>query len=288
MPNKTFLETYPLYKKFQTELKFHPDGEYSYTTFDKLQSPAIHMYCQICESEQTYNMANEFHELESAINTPVHGKVKRLLYICSSCKKGQIVFLIKFGPNIDKPVEGSKKNHIVYFQKVGQYPAWSIKMDKELEKMLSSHADYYHKGLTCESQSYGIGAYAYFRRIAEDIIDELLESIADLITEPDKEKYLKALEKTKSATNTQEKIDLVKHLLPQSLRPNNMNPLDTLFSALSDGLHARTDEECMEQAEIIKKVLVYLVNQIVRTKQESKEFTEGMQKLLDKKIDHKS
>jgi len=167
-------------------------------------------------------------------------------------------------------------------KKVGQYPAWSIEPDKRLKKLLGEHGDYYKNGLTCESQSYGIGAYAYFRRITEDVIDNLLESITGLIEPSEKKKYEEALKKTKKTKVAEEKIDLVKDLLPASLRPGNINPLKTLYSALSLGLHEQTDEECMKQAEIIRRALVYLVNQIMRTKEDKKIFTEGMKKLLGK------
>ena len=62
-------------------------------------------------------------------------------------------------------------------KKVGQSPAWDIVMDKELESLLGDHAYFYKSGLICESQRYGIGAFAYYRRIVEEVIDELLVSV---------------------------------------------------------------------------------------------------------------
>jgi hypothetical protein len=78
-----------------------------------------------------------------------------------------------------------------------------------LEKTLGKHSKTFRKGLICESQGYGVGAFAYYRRITEEIIDELLASIADLIEVDNKEQYLEALEKTKQTRVTQEKIDLL-------------------------------------------------------------------------------
>lgn len=139
--------------------------------------------------------------------------------------------------------------------------------------------------MVCESQGYGIGAYAYYRRIIESIIDSLLDSIADLIVEGEKQRYLKALEKTKKTTIAQEKIDLVKDLLPEILRPDGMNPLNLLHTTLSEGLHAKTDDECLEIAGSIREILIFFVNRILQTKQTSKKFTTSMRKLLDKKAD---
>lgn len=156
-------------------------------------------------------------------------------------------------------------------------------MDKNLEKTLGKHARTFRKGLVCESQGYGIGAFAYFRRITEELIDELLDSITDLIDSEFKEKYTVALAATKKTRVTQEKIELVKDLLPSILRPNGMNPLGVLHSELSEGIHANTDEACLENANHIKSILIFLVNQIIASKEASKQFTSGMKALLEKK-----
>jgi len=277
MPNKEFLEKYPLYRKFKTNLI---DYNFKSASFEEVPKPAIHMGCNICTSDQTFNIVNEYYELEENRGSKmlVNGKIVRARYRCSSCNRMNRTFFLYFFRGVK-----TKENYAIDVMKVGQYPAWSIELDKELENILGEHADYYKKGLVCESQSYGIGAYAYFRRITEEIIDKLLDSICDLIEEKDREAYAEALEKTKKTRVTQEKIDLVKDLLPISLKPDGINPLGVLHSALSEGLHSLSDEDCMEQAEIIRNILVFLVNQTIRMKNDSSIFTDGMRKLLEKK-----
>ncbi|NQU99211.1 MAG: hypothetical protein HQ538_00585 [Parcubacteria group bacterium] len=280
MPNKKFLEEYPLYKKFKVE------DLYDFSDLDDVPKPAIHMYCDRCDSDQTFNMHNEYYENERNSKIKIPGIITRALYFCSACDQGQRVFLIKF---LCTPVEGADEDDEeeaetdMYLMKVGQYPAWSIETDKELERLLGAHKDYYKRGLICESQSYGIGAYAYFRRITEDVIVDLLNLIPSLIEDKDnREKYLEKLKEVKKQKITEKKIELVKDLLPPSLQADGHNPLKTLHSALSQGLHGKSDEECMKYAEIIRKVLVYLVNQIIRTKESKKEYTVGLKKLLGK------
>lgn len=279
MPDKNFLESYPLYKKHNTGWK---DTTYSLVRINQIPKPAIHMHCEVCCSDQTFNMVNEYYEIGGVVDCPISGMIVRAEYICSACRRGKRIFLIKISESPKSKKEGFS------IQKVGQYPAWSIDMDKELEKILGEYSDLYKKGLICESQSYGIGAYGYFRRITEDVIDKLLDSISDLIDPDEKGIYQAALKKTKQTRIAQEKIDLIKDLLPNSLKPDGTNPLGVLHSALSDGMHKRTDEECMDQAEIIRSVLIFLVNQIIRTKNESRKFTLGIKKLLDKKSENKS
>jgi len=284
MPNKEFLEKYPLYKEFK--IKCEDNSYYCNELLRQLPKPAINMFCEVCNSDQTFNMMNDYYELEEkGRNAYAAETVVRAHYQCSSCRKSGTYFFIKFLTKAFERQKGSEKETFscLYAKKVGQEPSWSIETDKVLEKLLGEHADYYKKGLVCESQNYGIGAYAYFRRITEDIIDNLLDSISGLIEPSEKEKYKKALEETQKTKRTEDKIDLVKDLLPLSLKPSGMNPLKTLHSALSVGIHSKTDEECMEQAEIIKNVLVFLVNQILKTKEDKKKFTDSMKKLLGKK-----
>ncbi len=267
MPNKEFLENYPLYKK----MIFGPEVFSSRLKPQSFIYPSINMNCPSCNLIQTYNIDN----YEEGIREE-KSDIFRVKYKCSGCHENIIEFLIRFN------LIEAKDEWYSQVQKIGQFPAWSIETDKELDNILGEYSDYYKKGLTCESQSYGIGAHAYYRRITENIIDELLCSIFDLIEEKEnKEKYQEALEKVKKERFTEKKIEIVKNLLPKTLEVEGVNPLKTLHSALSEGLHKQTDEECIKKAEIIRRVLIYLVNQIIKTKNDKSDFKEGLKNLIN-------
>ena len=87
MPYKQFLETYPLYRKFQTKVP---------STLSEVQSPAINGICAICDSLQTFRQANKWHELTEH-NAPSGGKVVRAEYICHSCTRFRWTFYLRFG-----------------------------------------------------------------------------------------------------------------------------------------------------------------------------------------------
>lgn len=262
MPNKEFLEDYSLFRKFKAIVP---------QTMDNLDKPAINMYCHHCESTQTFNMYNKYQDGYGYNNVPCSDKKLRLKYECQSCR----LFMREFNIYISTELD--------YIYKFGQYPEWEIKIDKNLEKTLGKHSITYKKGLVCESQGYGIGAFSYYRRITEEIIDELLESIESLIEEEYKAEYKEALEKTKSTRVTQEKIDLVKDLLPMILKPNGMNPLGVLHSELSEGLHAESDQACLENANHVRSILTFLINQIIQSKEAAKNFSDSMKSILEKK-----
>jgi hypothetical protein len=270
MPNKKFLEEYPLYRKFRLGFKD--------TYVRNLPKPAIHMFCKKCDSEQTFNMVNEYDEIDYAMTSWAGEKVFRLKYVCNSCDEFLRFFFIKI-----QNEDSKTKDDSIYAVKIGQFPPWDINPNKKFTKFLGDYEDYYKKALVCESQSYGIGAYAYYRRIIEGIIDELLEIIADFL-ETDKkiEQYKETLDKVKKEKVAQKKIKLVNGMLPASLCPDGLNPLSVLHDALSIGLHGESDEECMEKAEIIKGVLIYLVNEIIGKKANMNKFTTDIRKILDK------
>ncbi len=167
--------------------------------------------------------------------------------------------------------------------KAGQYPPLDLSIDRRLVNILGEHEATFRKGFVCEAQGYGIGAYAYYRRIVELIIDDLLGTIEVLIAGSEKQRYEGALKEVKTTRQTDEKIRLVKDLLPATLRPDGHNPLGVLHKALSQGIHDMSEDECLNEATSIRTVLVYLIGQVHHTVNSKTEFTDAMRKLLEKK-----
>ena len=287
MPNKLFLETYPLYKKFNVVIEpIHSVmyGGYGGTTLEKLAKPSINMHCHVCLSDQTFNMINNYWDDDKLAYTSSGptGITFRLKYLCASCKTKLFLFYIEFGEITFK--SGKKMKTSQWIRKVGQNPPWEIKVDKKLDNLLGVYSELYKKGMTCESEGYGIGAYAYYRRIVEGIIDKLLDSISELIeNDENKEIYFEALARTKNAKDASHKIEIVKDILPPSLTPDGLNPLSIIYSSISQGIHSNTDEHCLELADSIRKSLIFLVEQILNQKKTRSDFTESMKKLLAKK-----
>lgn len=262
MPDAKFLETYPLYRKFYSNIP---------ATLNKIGKVPINMHCGTCSGNRTFNMFNEYYDGSRFSDDSTAGQIRQAIYRCSACKSYKYYFLLKF----------SSDN--TWVEKSGQSPAWKIKTEKDLSALLGNHESLYVKGLICESQSYGIGAFAYYRRIVEEIIDKLLSEVEELIDDGEKEKYQEALKKTQETRVTSEKIELVQDLLPAVLRPNGMNPLALLHRVLSEGLHASTDEKCLELAAEAKEIIVFLSSRVASASKDAREFTLRMQSLLQKK-----
>lgn len=290
MPNKDFLENYPLYKECNAEetrsidprsLIATPVGYSSHNAaLYLINKPAINDNCPICKRRQTYNMINDYGDKE---NDPA-GNIFHVNYICMGCQKHEKNFFIYFFDKKIKTKKQETKKTKLYMMKVGQFPSWSIKMDENILKILNeTERKMYQNGLICESQSYGIGAYAYYRRIVESMIDKLLNKIFDLVEKENKDEYKEALKEIEKSKNTSDKIKLVKNMLPQSLKLNGMNPLGALYKALSVGIHNEDDVVCLELAEDIRSILLFLSKKITEHENDRNKFTNSLKRLLEKK-----
>jgi len=262
MPEKEFLEKYPLYKSMAYDAP---------KTIDKINRPPISFFCPACKSVQTYIMSNNYWDGHEYSNFDSAGLSLHALYSCVGCGTHTRDFYFNIAMD-RKSIE-----------KVGQFPPWEISGDKNIEKMLGNHKQHLSRGLICESQGYGIGAFGYYRRITEEIIDSLISDIESIIPAADKAAFADAYAKVKTTRQTSEKIELIKDLLPSSLEIEGMNPFGILHSALSEGLHANSDQECLSYAEAIRESLVFLSSQISETRNRKTAFTVKMRKLLDKK-----
>jgi hypothetical protein len=278
-----FLETYPLYRTFKLPSAFESRLSISEA------APAIQTLCVICKVERTLAYSRGSRLIDGMKLDPAPGSgrggpnsigagsallrdvITVLAYRCNYCRECERIYFVKFDE------EGCG------VMKVGQFPGWDVSLPKSSGSTLLKHDAILKKGLISESQGFGIGAYGYYRRIVELTIDELLDSIPDLLQGDEKSSYENALARTRQTIIAQEKIELVKDLLPASLRPNGMNPLSVLHGVLSEGLHSLTDEECLDMAETVRTTLLSLVSQIAAQKDAAKKLTDSMRKLLDRR-----
>jgi len=163
--------------------------------------------------------------------------------------------------------------------KLAQWPTWLPEIEKDLQKSLGKNLGNYQKGLYCEQEGFGIGAFAYYRRIVEDMIDGLLDDLYDMFSKEEKEKYKENMQRAKNEHITEKKIEIVKDILPSHLRPGGINPLARLHSSLSEGLHSKPEDECLETAKDVRFSLEYLLHDLVLRKERNRDYVASMRKL---------
>lgn len=244
MLDKEFLETYSLYKWYT--LKNTSRLEYI-----KYSSP-VKQDCPTCRSEQTfvfkeYEMA-QWMEKPGRANVSLSDIYKsrslKINYLCMGCSSFEMNFSIRFSPDGES------------VQKIGQYPSYTHKISSNLKEFLSDeYLDLFKKGITCESQSYGIGACSYYRRIVELEIGNLLDQIESEVENSDLEEFKELVREAKESHFASNKINFLAKVIPSFMKPGGRNPLALLYEVLSIGIHQLNDDQCLEQAEAIRETL---------------------------------
>lgn len=196
---------------------------------------------------------------------------------CSSCGY-KLNFVVK--AFTDKPWTESPN---LYIQKIGQYPAFSIEPQQELLKYLTEEdIVLYKKALINLSQNYGIGAFAYFRRIIENEIQRLIQSISELEFEG-VEDVKTALDKYTRDHQMSSLINVLNNHLPSSLKRLGGNPIALLYQQLSEGIHDSSEEVCTDKAKSIDALLTYTIKAINEENSSFKTAREALLKLQNGK-----
>jgi hypothetical protein len=149
--------------------------------------------------------------------------------------------------------------------------------------MIGPDRDAFLKGRRAEIQGLGIGAFAYYRRVVENQKGRIIEQIAEVATRLGaKGEILTTFEKASKETQFSSAIEAVKDSIPQSLMINGHNPLTLLHGALSEGIHAQTDEDCLEIATSIRVVLTELADRISIALRDHAELKTAVSRLLNR------
>jgi hypothetical protein len=91
------------------------------------------------------------------------------------------------------------------------------------------------------------------------------------------------LELAKQEQQFSKAVNSVKDAIPQALLINGQNPLTLLHSALSEGLHAKSDEQCLELAHDVRLVLAELAERLGQALKDEAELNTAISRLALKK-----
>jgi len=203
------------------------------------------------------------------------GELLFLSYQCKNCEDTIKIYPILFH------LQDSNKATIV---KIGEWPSFGTPTPTRLLSLVGSEKDYFLKGRRAENQGLGIGAFAYYRRVVENqknrIFDEIIKVVE--LTKSDTS-WADALRNAKNETQFTKAVESLKGGIPDSLLIDGHNPLTLLHSALSEGLHAESDEDCLEFANTIRIVLSAFAERIGEILKDQSELKQALSKLLSKK-----
>ena len=198
-------------------------------------------------------------------------------YTCKNC--GQRNRIYALWAHLKK----DRKTGILY--KYGELPEFGPPTPAKVVSILGTEKDYYFKGRRAENQGLGIAAFAYYRRVVENQKNKIFDEIIGTVKKVDQAntELLKELQTAKQETQFTKAVGLIKHGVPQALLINGHNPLTLLYTALSDGLHAKTDEECLEFATSIRVILTDLVERTTNALKDTVELKTALSRILQRK-----
>lgn len=244
----------------------------SFTVYD-LKKPQLILHCdsEVCNGERYFRCTDpEDIKLFSHRSSNIF-----LEYICSNCRNSRKTFSI-----IAKPETG--ESGVVY--KFGELPSFGPPSPAKLIKIIGPDRDLFLKGRKCENQGLGIGAFVYYRRVVENQKDRLFDQILKVAQKSKlNESDIDVIEKAKSETQFKKALEMAKNAIPEKLFINHHNPLTLLHKALSDGVHNKDDEECLELAGCIRIVLSDLSERLDQALKEEAELNNAINKLLSSK-----
>jgi hypothetical protein len=202
-------------------------------------------------------------------------------FACQNCKRFSKTFAIRSSPlSID---------NCAMLMKFGEFPPFGPPTPARVITLIGGEREYFLKGRRAENQGLGIAAFAYYRRVVENqktkIIEEITRVAERVGASPETLADLKAASVETQFTKA---VDAIKHGIPESLLIDGHNPLALLHSALSEGLHAQTDDQCLELAVSIRVVLTALVEKMGVALQEEQELNSAVNRLLKASSEKKS
>lgn len=199
-----------------------------------------------------------------------------LIYQCKNCEMEIKTFSI----HLD-----IINNEYARVCKYGELPSYGPPTPSRMIKLIGPDRDIFLKGRQCENQGLGIGAFTYYRRVVENQWSRFVESIINVARTINAPKaMIDDLEKTKSDFRFTRSVEDTKAAIPGTLLINGHNPLTLLHSALSEGVHDLTDEECLNLATSVRIVLAELSEKISNALKDEKEIKDAVTRLLSKKV----
>jgi len=198
-----------------------------------------------------------------------------LLYRCRHCLRNTKLYALLLSHPKDAPKRAGEAI------KLGEWPPFGPHIPTKMFSLLGDDQETFHKGRRSESQGLGVGAFAYYRRVVENqknrLIDEIIKVSKTLGAQA---AVIANLEAARKETQFKKAVEIIKEGIPDALRISGQNPLSLLHTALSDGLHEQSDEECLARAAAIRLVLADLSERIVEVLKDHKELDVAVSKLM--------
>lgn len=197
-----------------------------------------------------------------------------LRFRCRHCKKTEKLYAIAVQMVTSTCVEVFK---------FGERPLFGPYVPARLLKFVGEDQDMFNKGRRSESMGLGIAAFAYYRRVVENQKSRLIQHITKVARRLEADSAsIDILDAAAKEIQFSRAVAMIKDAIPEVLRIKKQNPLTLLHDALSDGLHAKSDADCLEFATAIRLILTEFVQRVNAALEEHAEVEMAVSKLLNR------
>lgn len=172
-------------------------------------------------------------------------------------------------------------NKDFWIWKVGQTPPWDISIATDVQKRLgNADSKLFKNALICISQGYGIGACIYFRRVLENQINRLLEIYLKTRT-ADKapQSELDYINQIITTIVAETKIKLISKTSVAAIPSFANNPITVTYTKLSEGLHNKSDTDCIPIAQAAQGVLIRLLVDLKKEQERQQQYKNDIETL---------
>lgn len=246
-----------------------------YDTITVMKTPEIQLHC----SDEQCNGIRFFRCIKGE-NQPVKDSGYSfffLTYQCSNCQKFSKTYSI--AAKVDKEFLSEGECY-----KFGELPSFGPPVSSRLIKMVGPDREEFLSGRRCENQGLGVGAFVYYRRVVENQKNRILNQIIKVAEKIGASKEsLGTLKKAVEENQFSKALEMAKPAIPESLLINGHNPMGLLHSALSEGVHNLTDEECLTIAGSVRVVLGELSERLSQALKDEAELTKALDHLMNRK-----
>jgi hypothetical protein len=220
--------------------------------YRQINTPELRLHCPECDGVRFFR----FSDGEIALYGDKIRTSTFLNYRCSNCQSAEKMYSVHVDVTEDPGNFGSGRCY-----KFGEYPPYGDPTPQRLLRLFGKDSRLFLKGRQCENHALGIGAFGYYRRLVESHKDQIFDELIKVALKiaPDLVERFKEAKKEQQFLSA---IEATKDAMPQALLIDGHNPLTLLHRALSTGLHAKTDEECLELAHHVRVVLADLAERI--------------------------
>ena len=234
-----------------------------------LVTPELVLYCpsEVCGGERVFTCT------EGSAHISAKDWTHRFLsYVCRNCRRTLKVYAVRVYHD-----GGSTDGRAI---KLGEWPPFGPPIPARVSALVGPDRELFLQGRRAENQGLGIGAFAYYRRVVENQKNRLLDEIIKVAQRVGaKDAVIAALERAKDEPKFGKAVEQVKDAVPEGLKIDGHNPLTLLHRALSQPLHERSDDECLNLAHDIRVVLTELAERIGQVLQDQAELKQAVARL---------